>query len=107
MKIDFRAERLFLHKNKNAPLTSIPFEDSYVEDLELDIRQTDTGLFVSYGAYSREVSFEEIGRAYLNYFAVENEAIHKEAEREETEIAARKALKELGYEFDIINLAIK
>ena len=32
------AERLFLHKNKNAPLTSIPFEDSYVEDLELDIR---------------------------------------------------------------------
>ena len=95
------AERLFLHKNKNAPLTSIPFEDSYVEDLELDIRQTDTGLFVSYGAYSREVSFEEIGRAYLNYFAVENEAIRKEAEREETEIAARKALKELGYEFDI------
>ena len=95
------AERLFLHKNKNAPLTSIPFEDSYVEDLELDIRQTDTGLFVSYGAYSREVTFEEIGRAYLNYFAVENEAIRKEAEREETEIAARKALKELGYEFDI------
>ena len=95
------AEKLFLHKNKNAPLTSIPFEDSYVEDLELDIRQTDTGLFVSYGAYSREVSFEEIGRAYLNYFAVENEAIRKEAEREETEIAAKKALKELGYEFDI------
>ena len=95
------AERLFLYKNKNAPLTSIPFEDSYVEDLELDIRQTDTGLFVGYGAYSREVSFEEIGRAYLNYFAVENEAIHKEAEREEAEIAARKALKELGYEFDI------
>ena len=95
------AEKLFLHKNKNAPLTSIPFEDSYVEDLELDIRQTDAGLFVSYGAYSREVTFEEIGRAYLNYFAVENEAIRKEAEREETEIAARKALKELGYEFDI------
>ena len=95
------AEKLFLHKNKNAPLTSIPFEDSYVEDLELTISQTDTGLFVGYGAYSREVSFEEIGRAYLNYFAVENEAIHKEAEREEAEIAARKALKELGYEFDI------
>ena len=95
------AEKLFLYKNKNAPLTSIPFEDSYVEDLELTISQTDTGLFVSYGAYSREVSFEEIGRAYLNYFAVENEAIHKEAEREEAEIAARKALKELGYEFDI------
>ena len=95
------AEKLFLHKNKNAPLTSIPFEDSYLEDLELTISQTDTGLFVSYGAYSREVSFEEIGQAYLNYFAVENEAIRKEAEREETEIAARKALKELGYEFDI------
>lgn len=84
------AEKLFLYKNKNAPLTSIPFEDSYVEDLELQIEQTNTGLFVSYGAYSREVSFEEIGRAYLNYFSVENEAIRKEAAEEEAELSAKK-----------------
>jgi len=95
------AEGLFLYSNGGIPATRIPYEDSYLEDLDLQINRTETGFLVNYGAYSREVTFEEIGRAYLNYFAVENEAIRKEAEREETEIAARKALKELGYEFDI------
>ena len=95
------AQGLFLYKDGGIPATRIPYEDSYVEDLTLDIRQTDTGFFVNYGAYSREVTFEEMAQAYLQYFRNEYQDIERAAAREETEIAARKALKELGYEFDI------
>ena len=88
------AERLFLRPNKNIPMTSIPYEESYVDDLDLTIRQTESGFYVNYGAYSREVTFDELARAYLRYFAIENNAIRQEAAEEEAQTTDQTAQQE-------------
>ena len=94
------AEGLFLYSNGGIPATRIPYEDSYLEDLDLQINRTETGFLVNYGAYSREVTFEEISLAYLQYFENEYKDIQKAVAEEETQIAVKKVVRELGYDFD-------
>ncbi|MBQ5562089.1 MAG: hypothetical protein IIT39_01705, partial [Clostridia bacterium] len=94
------AEGLFLYSNGGIPATRIPYEDSYLEDLDLQINRTETGFLVNYGAYSREVTFEEISLAYLQYFENEYKDIQKAVAEEETKIAVKKVVRELGYDFD-------
>ena len=84
----------------DAYATSIPYEDSYLEKLDLQISPTETGYLVFYGGFSREVTFEEMAQAYLEYFRIEFNNIQKEAAEEEVHINAQKAIKELGYEVD-------
>ena len=54
----------------------IPFDDSHT--LELKIAHTDTGYFVKCGAYSREISYEDMAKAYVQHFKNEYEDIKKE-----------------------------
>ena len=91
---------LFETRRGTPPPTEIPFEDSYLEHMQLQISQTDTGYLVFYGGYSREVTFEEMAQAYLDYFKNEYEDIQKAVAEEEAHINAQKAIKESGYEID-------
>ena len=88
-------EKLFT-ANGRIPLTHIPFKDSYVEDLDLHIRPTNTGYFVNYGAYSREVTFEEMAKSYLQYFKSEYDNIQKDVTEEEN----RETAKNMNFDFD-------
>jgi len=93
-------KNLFETRRGTIPQTEIPFEDSYLEDLRLQISQTDTGYLVFYGGYSREVTFEEMAQAYLTYFKNELADIQKAVAEEEAHTNAQKTIKELGYEVD-------
>ena len=93
-------KNLFETRRGTIPQTEIPFEDSYLENLRLQISQTDTGYLVFYDGYSREVTFEEMTQAYLTYFKNELADIQKAVAEEEAHTNAQKTIKELGYEVD-------
>ena len=59
-------EGLFLYGDSSIPETRIPFENKFLEYLEVGITPTDNGYSVQYHHLSREITFEEIAvdRAY-------------------------------------------
>ena len=79
----------------------IYFNGDIMEPLDLKVTHTNAGLLVNFGAYSRIVNIGRMGQAYLQRFQDEYEDIRRAEAEEEAQIAARKSLKESGYEFDI------
>lgn len=83
------AEGLFLYSDGSIPETRIPFENKFLEDLEVGITPSDNGYSVQYHHLSREITFEEMAQAYLQYFKSEYEDIQRDVAEEEAEIAGK------------------
>ena len=78
----------------------IYFNGDIMEPLDLKVTHTNAGLLVNFGAYSRIVNIGRMGQAYLQRFQDEYEDIRRAEAEEEAQIATKKAVKELGYDFD-------
>ena len=78
---------------KRAIEVNLYYNDDVLDSFNADVSPTKDGYSVTYGEYSREVTFEEMSKAYLQYFQSEYDDIQRAAAEEEIEIFKKKTEK--------------